>query len=125
MRSIYTTLGGGRSSTAAFLHQSDLAVNRHGNFTGQHGGIGMHNRQQQLTLYKGLETFVFRYKHGQEDRLLDVLIESAMDSHTSFDWFDATILSLTLRRQHAHGVRQELSKDNAWPFDRFRLSCSS
>jgi len=56
----------------------------------------MHNPQRELTLYKGLEKFIFRYEQGQENRLLDVLIEYARGNHTSFDWFDATMLSLKL-----------------------------
>ena len=59
MSSIYTTLGGGRSTAVAFLYQSSPAVDRDGNVTKRHGGIGMHNPQRQLTLYKGLEKFIF------------------------------------------------------------------
>jgi len=56
----------------------------------------MQNPQRQLTLYKGLEKFIFRYEEGQEDRLLDMLIEYARESHTSFDSFDAIMLGLRL-----------------------------
>ncbi len=56
----------------------------------------MHNRQRELTLYKGLERFIFRYEPGQEERLLDILIEHAEESHTNLDWFDVGLLSLKL-----------------------------
>ncbi len=89
-------LGGGKSPVAAFLYQSAPAVSRLGHFTKQYGGIGMHSPQRELTLYKGLERFIFRYEPGQEEQLLDVLIEHAEESHTSFDWFDVSLLSLKL-----------------------------
>ena len=56
----------------------------------------MENPKRQLTLYKGLEKFIFRYEEGQEDQLLDMLIEYAEESHTSFDSFDAVMLGLQL-----------------------------
>jgi len=63
----------------------------------------MYEARRQLILHKGAQTFIFRYRQGQEDRLLSVLIECAMDIHASFDWFDVSVLSLTLRR---HGVNE-------------------
>jgi hypothetical protein len=51
---------------------------------------------QQLVLNKGTEKFVFRYQSGCEDKLLDALIEQAKDKRTSFDWFDAAVLSFKL-----------------------------
>jgi len=56
----------------------------------------MQSPQRELTLYKGLERFIFRYEPGQEEQLLDVLIEHAKGSHTNLDWFDVSLLSLKL-----------------------------
>ena len=52
--------------------------------------------KRQLTLNKGAEKFIFRYDSGNEDTLLDALIEQAGDSRTNFDWFDAAVLSFKL-----------------------------
>ena len=64
-------------------------------------------------LNKGAEKFIFRYEHGREDELLDVLIERAKDKATGFDWFDAAVLSFKLT-QSLIGQADELldeSKD--------------
>ncbi len=53
-------------------------------------------KKQQLVLNKGTEKFIFRYDSGCEDKLLDALIEQAKDKRTSFDWFDAAVLSFKL-----------------------------
>jgi hypothetical protein len=52
--------------------------------------------QRQLVLNKGNEKFIFRYEDGQEDKLLDALVEQAKDKRTNFDWFDAAVLSFKL-----------------------------
>ena len=52
--------------------------------------------KRQLVLNKGAERFIFRYDSGCEDKLLDALIEQAKDKRTSFDWFDAAVLSFKL-----------------------------
>ena len=52
--------------------------------------------KQQLVLNKGTEKFIFRYDNGQEDKLLDAMIEQAKDNRTNFDWFDAAVLSFKL-----------------------------
>jgi uncharacterized protein (UPF0332 family) len=52
--------------------------------------------KQQLILNKGTEKFIFRYDRGSEDKLLDALIEQAKNRRTSFDWFDAAVLSFKL-----------------------------
>jgi hypothetical protein len=51
---------------------------------------------RQLVLNKGTEKFIFRYQGGCEDKLLDALIDQAKDGRTSFDWFDAAVLSFKL-----------------------------
>ncbi len=66
--------------------------------------------KRQLILNKGAEKFIFRYVHGKEDELLDVLIEQAKDKPTDFDWFDAAVLSLKLT-QSLIGQADELLSD--------------
>jgi hypothetical protein len=56
----------------------------------------MVKRQRQLTLNKGTEKFIFRYDAGQEDELIDAMIDQARDARTEFDWFDAAVLSFKL-----------------------------
>jgi len=52
--------------------------------------------RRQLVLNKGKEKFIFRYDSGSEDKLLDTLIEQVENKHTSFDWFDAAVISFKL-----------------------------
>ena len=62
-----------------------------------HSGIYvMKTNKRQLVLTKAAEKFIFRYDVGCEDKLLDVLIEQAKGKRTSFDWFDAAVLSFKL-----------------------------
>lgn len=56
----------------------------------------MKNAKRQLILIKGAESFIFRYEDGQEDKLLDALIEQAKNKRTSLDWLDAAVLSTIL-----------------------------
>jgi len=56
----------------------------------------MENIKRQLVLNKGAEKFIFRYENGCEDELLEALIGQAKDKRTSFDWFDAAVLSFKL-----------------------------
>jgi len=56
----------------------------------------MKKTKRQLVLNKGTEKFIFRYESGQEDKLLDALIDQAKDKRTDFDWFDAAVLSFKL-----------------------------
>jgi hypothetical protein len=52
--------------------------------------------KRQIILNKGAEKFIFRYENGQEDKLLDALIDQAKDERLDFDWFDAAVLSFKL-----------------------------
>ena len=52
--------------------------------------------KKQLVLNKGSEKFVFRYDNGCEDELMDAMIDQVKDARTSFDWFDACVLSFKL-----------------------------
>jgi hypothetical protein len=56
----------------------------------------MNLQKQQLILKKGSEKYIFRYECGQEDALLDAVIEQVKDKRTDFDWFDAAVLSFKL-----------------------------
>lgn len=56
----------------------------------------MQQNLRQLVLKKGSEKYIFRYQAGCEDALLEALISQASDSRTSFDWFDAAVLSFKL-----------------------------
>jgi hypothetical protein len=56
-----------------------------------------------LTLVKGKHTFVFRYKVGQEAGVLDAMIDMVHRRESTFDWFDAAILS--------HQLGQHLAKE--------------
>ena len=59
-------------------------------------GRKLQHNLRQLVLNKGAEKYVFRYKAGSEDLLLDAFVAQAKDSRTGFDWFDAAVLSFKL-----------------------------
>ena len=42
-----------------------------------------------LSLVKGREHFCFRYEVGQENKVLDALVEMVHRRELGFDWFDA------------------------------------
>ena len=73
------------------------------------------HKKQQLVLNKGTEKFIFRYDSGSEDKLLDALIEQAKDKKTSFDWFDAAVLSFKLTQSLIHEADDILYKDLSDP----------
>ncbi len=56
----------------------------------------MSDSKKQLILNKGSQKFIYRYDSGDEDQLLNVLIEQARDDRIDFDWFDAAVLSFKL-----------------------------
>lgn len=56
----------------------------------------MKRSKRQLVLNKGVQKFIFRYDRGDEDKLIDTLIDLAKNSRTDFDWFDAAVLSFKL-----------------------------
>ncbi len=70
----------------------------------------MERTRQQLILNRGDEKFVFRYEQGDEDQLLDALIDQARNKSTSFDWFDAAVLSFKLT-QSLIGQAEEIISD--------------
>jgi hypothetical protein len=67
--------------------------------------------KKQLILNKGTEKFIFRYDSGNEGQLLDSLVASASDPQTSFDWFDAAVLSFKLTQSLIHQADEILYKD--------------
>jgi len=72
--------------------------------------LTMERTQKQLILNRGDEKFVFRYEQGDEDQLLDALIDQARNKSTTFDWFDAAVLSFKLT-QSLIGQAEEIISD--------------
>lgn len=70
----------------------------------------MQKKKRQLVLNKGSEKFIFRYDSGCEDKLLDALVDQAKDSRTSFDWFDAAVLSFKLTQSLINQADELLCK---------------
>jgi hypothetical protein len=58
-----------------------------------------------LSLVKGREHFCFRYRSGDECKVLDALVELVNGRKHAFDWFDAAVLSHQLGQ---HLVAKEL-----------------
>lgn len=54
---------------------------------------------RQLSLVKGEERFVFRYLTGNEPDVIDAFASLAADRASSFDWFDAAVLSYQMGRR--------------------------
>jgi hypothetical protein len=50
------------------------------------------NAEKQLTLVKEDQRWLFRYRPGEEARLLQTLADAAKDPSVNFDWFDAAVL---------------------------------
>jgi hypothetical protein len=54
---------------------------------------------RQLSLVKGPQRFVFRYPAGQEADVIDRFASLASDRASTFDWFDAAVLSYQMGRR--------------------------
>ena len=54
---------------------------------------------RQLSLVKGEERFVFRYRPGQEAQVVDAFSDLAASRDSRFDWFDAAVLSYQMGRR--------------------------
>ena len=54
---------------------------------------------RQLSLVKGDERFIFRYQAGQEPEVIDAFASLAADPNSSFEWFDAAVLSYQMGRR--------------------------
>ena len=71
----------------------------------------MKNRKKQLVLNKGEEKYIFRFDAGSEGQLLDALVAAAGNPYTSFDWFDAAVLSFKLTQSLIGQADELLYKD--------------
>jgi len=56
-------------------------------------------RMRTLSLVKGSERFVFRYRAGHEAQVIDAFASLASDRQSAFDWFDAAVLSYQMGRR--------------------------
>ena len=54
---------------------------------------------RQLSLVKDQHRYVFRYKAGCEAEVVDAMASMASDGGSSFDWFDAAVLSYQMGRR--------------------------
>jgi hypothetical protein len=63
-----------------------------------------------LHLTKGSETFFFRYEVGEEAKVLDALVAKVNARDSSFDWFDAAVLSHQLGQHLAAELKGFLPK---------------
>lgn len=54
---------------------------------------------RQLSLMKGPERYVFRYKAGCETGVIDSFARLANARASRFDWFDAAVLSYQMGRR--------------------------
>lgn len=54
---------------------------------------------RQLSLMKGPEKFVFRYRPGSEAEVIDAFAALASRTDSRFDWFDAAVLSYQMGRR--------------------------
>ncbi len=66
-----------------------------------------------LSLVKGEQHFCFRYEVGQEAKVLDALVDMVNRRDTSFDWFDAAVLSHQLGQHLAKELKAFLPKKAA------------
>lgn len=57
---------------------------------------------RQLSLVKGGHQYVFRYPEGDEESLIQALMDLASRTDLSFDWFDAAVLSRQVNEKLLH-----------------------
>ena len=81
----------------------------------------MVKKQRQLMLNKGTEKFIFRYDAGQEDELIDAMIDQARDARTEFDWFDAAVLSFKLTQSLICQANELLRADGDFEIENSNL----
>lgn len=72
-------------------------------------------------LNKGTEKFIFRYNAGQEDELIDAMIDQARDARTEFDWFDAAVLSFKLTQSLICQANELLRADGDFEIENSNL----
>jgi hypothetical protein len=66
-----------------------------------------------LSLVKGDQHFCFRYEVGDEPKVLEALIDMVNRRETTFDWFDAAVLSHQLGQHLAKELKAYLPKKAA------------
>jgi len=66
-----------------------------------------------LSLVKGSHQFSFKYEVGDEQKLLDALVEMVHRRDVPFDWFDAAVLSHQLGQHLATELKTYLPKKAA------------
>jgi hypothetical protein len=66
-----------------------------------------------LSLMKGREHFCFRYRCGEEQQVLDALVDMVNRRDLAFDWFDAAVLSHQLGQHLAKELHASLPKKAA------------
>ena len=66
-----------------------------------------------LSLMKGQHHYCFRYEAGDESKVLDALVEMVNQRETSFDWFDAAVMSHQLGQHLAKELKAYLPKKAA------------
>ena len=66
-----------------------------------------------LSLVKGSHQFQFKYEVGEEQRVLDALVELVHRRDVPFDWFDAAVLSHQLGQHLAKELKTYLPKKAA------------
>ena len=69
--------------------------------------------KKTLSLMKGREHFCFRYQAGEEQIVLDALVEMVNRRDLGFDWFDAAVLSHQLGQHLAKELKGYLPKKAA------------
>lgn len=57
------------------------------------------NLVRQLSLVKGNNRYVFRYKAGREADIIAAFADLASNAEQDFDWFDAAVLSYQMGRR--------------------------
>lgn len=68
------------------------------------------NFEPPLVSRKNREVFIFFYEQGCEGELLDVMAEQVKSKRTSFDSFDAAVLTLILSERLISQVDEVLSE---------------
>jgi hypothetical protein len=66
-----------------------------------------------LSLVKGKHQFCFKYEAGEEQQVLDALVDMVKRRDVSFDWFDAAVLSHQLGQHLAKELKALLPKKAA------------
>ena len=66
-----------------------------------------------LSLMKGQHHFCFRYEVGDESKVLDALVEMVNRRASTFDWFDAAVMSHQLGQHLAKELKAYLPKKAA------------